>query len=158
MKKGFIKNIILKNELIKNTILNIVANAIPVFLLQLILLPFLSRYLNSEEYGLTVTIMAFLNVVPSTLGNTLNNIRLLHNKSYKENNYIGDFNIILVASSLINIIIITSLCASYLKTEYSRIDGIIHMLLIVFFLFSSIWLFTKSISSLLKLFSIQFLL
>lgn len=132
------KKLILNNELIKNMALNIIANVVPICFLQLVLLPFLSRFLDSEEYGLMVTIIAVLNVVPSTLGNTLNNIRLLHNKKYIENNCNGDFNIMLLMGSLINIIILIFYSVFCLKVEYSGRNLITHILLII--LLSIFWI------------------
>lgn len=93
-----------KRKIVLDMILNIVATAIPTIVLQLLILPALAWDMPDEKYGLLVTILAFLNVVPSTMGNVLNNIRLLYNNKYIEKKYEGDFNIILLLLMGINII------------------------------------------------------
>ena len=64
-------------KIVFDMFLNIVATAIPTFVLQLIILPLISGKMESQNYGLLVTILALLKIVPSTMGNVLNNIRLL---------------------------------------------------------------------------------
>ncbi len=131
----------LNRELFRNMIFNITANVIPILLLQIILLPLLSRGMDSNEYGLVVTILAMLNVVPSTLGNTLNNIRLLHNNNYKKKSFIGDFNIILIGSSVVNLLIVLVSSIYYLKTYNSNTNETAHVLLIV--LLSLLWMYRE---------------
>lgn len=84
--------------------LNIAATAVPTFALQLVILPALSRFMPDERYGLLVTVLAFLNIVPSTMGNVLNNIRLLFNSRYIEEKQEGDFNLILVVLAIVDMI------------------------------------------------------
>lgn len=67
----------------------------------------------SDDYGLLVTILALLNVVPATLGNVLNNIRLLHETDYQEKNIHGDFNLLLIISEVANIIIVGIFAVAY---------------------------------------------
>lgn len=56
---------------------SVISSAIPVVLLQLVLLPCLSRSMSSEEYGLVIMYLSILNIVPSAMGNSLNNVRLV---------------------------------------------------------------------------------
>ena len=92
-----------KKKIVFDMALNIAATAIPTFVLQLVILPALSRYMPDERYGLLVTILAFLNVVPSTMGNALNNIRLLFNNEYVDEKQEGDFNLILSVLAIVDI-------------------------------------------------------
>ncbi|MBR6366313.1 MAG: hypothetical protein IKS10_09520 [Lachnospiraceae bacterium] len=94
----------MKKKIIGDMILNIVASAIPIFVLQLIVLPSLSRHMPSDDYGLLVTILAFLNVVPATLGNVLNNIRILHEGEYTKKKLQGDYNILVFCAEAGNVI------------------------------------------------------
>ena len=87
--------------------LNIVATAIPTFVLQLLILPNLAKFMSDDNYGLLVTVLAFLNVMPSTMGNVLNNIRLLYNENYVETNNEGDFNILLAILEGVNFLSVT---------------------------------------------------
>lgn len=91
-----------KRKVIFDMALNIIATAIPTFVLQLIILPNLAKYMSDDNYGLLVTVLAFLNVMPSTMGNVLNNIRLLYNENYIETHNEGDFNILLMILEGVN--------------------------------------------------------
>lgn len=103
----------MKKKIFFDMALNIFATAIPTFALQLIILPILARSMSDAKYGLLVTILAILNVVPSTMGNVLNNIRLLYNNDYIENGYEGDFNVILLLLTGINLIIVSGFLFLY---------------------------------------------
>ncbi len=95
-----------KKKIVFDMVLNIVAVAIPTIVLQLFILPAISNYLPDDKYGLLVTLLAVLNVFPATLGNVLNNVRLLYNKNYIEKNIEGDFNILLLIMMSINILVV----------------------------------------------------
>lgn len=87
--------------------INIVATAIPTVLLQLIILPELAQRQNSGQYGLVITMLSVFNVVSVTIGNVINNIRLVYKETYKEKELEGDFSVILVIGILINIIVVS---------------------------------------------------
>lgn len=96
-----------KKKVVFDMALNIVATAIPTFVLQLLILPNLAKFMSDDNYGLLVTVLAFLNVMPSTMGNVLNNIRLLYNENYVETNNEGDFNILLAILEGVNFLSVT---------------------------------------------------
>lgn len=101
------------NKIFGDMVLNLIATAVPTFVLQLIILPLIGSRMNSESYGLLVTILALLNVVPSTFGNTLNNIRLIYDNEYKSRNIEGDFNAILIIFGLMNVIVVGGMSYYY---------------------------------------------
>lgn len=103
-----------KTKVIFDMILNIMATAIPTVALQLLILPYLANFMSGDEYGLVVTVLAVLNVIPSTVGNMLNNVRLLHEEEYRKIGKMGDFQILLVASETINVIIMFVVSIYYL--------------------------------------------
>lgn len=107
----------MKKKIFFDMILNIVATSIPTVVLQLLILPSLSNYMDGNAYGLMVTILAVLNVVPSTIGNVLNNLRLLHEESYKKDNEQGDFQILLTIFQAINLLIMVTVSIYYLGTK-----------------------------------------
>ncbi len=117
----------MKKKVMFDMILNIVSAAIPTAALQLIILPSIASYVGEEKYGLIITIIAVLNVIPSTMGNVLNNIRLMYEEQYKQENYKGDFSLILVILETINAIIIF-ICSCY----YYNCSGILDIILVVF--------------------------
>lgn len=107
----------MKKKIFFDMILNIVATSIPTVVLQLLILPSLSNYMDGNAYGLMVTILAVLNVVPSTIGNVLNNVRLLHEESYNKDNEQGDFQILLTIFQAINLLIMVTVSIYYLGTK-----------------------------------------
>lgn len=118
----------MKKKIFFDMILNIVATSIPTVVLQLLILPSLSNYMDGNTYGLMVTILAVLNVVPSTIGNVLNNVRLLHEENYKKDNEQGDFPILLTIFQAINLLIMITISIYYLGTK--DIVGILLLIMI----------------------------
>lgn len=118
-----------QNGIVVNMLLNTVAAAIPIVILQLVILPFVGKKVSADEYGLIVTLLALLNVVPATLGNALNNIRLLHRKEYEDNNCTGDYPILLLYEIVINAVVVILISVYYGKSLYSF--NAIHYLLLV---------------------------
>lgn len=92
-----------KKKFIFDMLLNIAATAIPTFVLQLAILPQLAKYMSAARYGLLVTILAMLNIVPSTMGNALNNVRLIDGE---EENGSGDYNALLLILAAVNLIVV----------------------------------------------------
>lgn len=86
-----------------------------------------------KEYGLVLTIISLINVVPGTFGNVLNNIRLLYDAQYQEKGYEGDFNILLLIISTLNIAIV----AVYIFRLESGLN-LTHIILII--IMSLLWI------------------
>jgi O-antigen/teichoic acid export membrane protein len=95
-----------KKKFIQDSILNIIATSLPLLILQLFSLPVVGSKLGGDTYGLVVTLISLFTLLSFPFGNVLNNIRLLLDNEYKQNNYAGDFNILLVASIFISTILI----------------------------------------------------
>jgi len=72
-------------------ILNIMAVGVPVAMLQLIVYPFTAKVLGAEQYGFMITVYSIWMMVSNTIGNILNNLKLLNYSEYKEKNLVGDF-------------------------------------------------------------------
>ena len=89
----------------KDSILNIVASMMVTFMLQIIVYPFLAQKLGDEKYGEILTVMAVFNTLISTLGNTVNNARLISNSEYEREKTEGDFNVIGVSMALLGAVI-----------------------------------------------------
>ena len=117
-----------KIKFVGDMALNLVASAIPIIVLQLIILPTLAKDINADRYGLLVTILALLNVVPSSFGNVMNNVRLLYDKAYKEKQYEGDFRICIFVFEAISLIIVVVTCFLY-DPNISFVDMIATLIL-----------------------------
>lgn len=113
--KNQVKKIIGKKKIATDMLLNIIATAIPTITLQLLILPRLARYMSDEKYGLLVTVLAILNVVPSTMGNTLNNIRLIYGGECVEGKA-EDYNVILLILAILNLCVVGLFSWIYEKT------------------------------------------
>lgn len=117
-------------------ILNIIASLILTISTQLIAYPFLSRLLNSEEYGNMLLFMGLINATAVSFGTPLNNTRLLLQDKYRnvtEKN--GDFNILFLYAIVFNSIII-ALITFVMDTEFTY-NVIFYMAISFFILFRS---------------------
>lgn len=92
----------LKKRFMLDVMLNIIASAIPIVVLQLIVLPIFGRELGDAQYGLVVTLVSLYTLLSLPFGNVLNNIRLLLNNEYEQNKVTGDFNVLLAGSLIIS--------------------------------------------------------
>ena len=89
----------------KDSVLNIVASMMVTFTLQIVVYPFLAQKMGDEKYGEILTVMAVFNTLISTLGNTVNNARLICNAAYEKEKVEGDFNVITIAMALLGALI-----------------------------------------------------
>lgn len=80
---------------------NIAASVVSAGVLQGLVYPMLALTFDSALYGSILTSMGFINTVSVSLGNTLNNTRLIQQNKYENEKVQGDFNILL---SIVNII------------------------------------------------------
>ena len=97
-----------KKKIVFDLVLNMIATAVPIAILQLVIYPLISQDVTVEGYGMMVTVISLLTVISNTLGNTLNNIRLLNDGKYKKKRIVGDFNQLLLRESIISLIIVGS--------------------------------------------------
>ena len=81
--------------------LNIVATLVPMISLQLVILPLVSRSMDADDYGIAVAVIALFGLIPLTLGNVINNVRLLRNQDYADKGVSGDFPIFTAVLALI---------------------------------------------------------
>lgn len=99
-------------KVIFDIFLNLGSATISTFVLQLMILPAIANHMSDEQYGMLVTILALLNVIPATLGNVLNNIRLISDRGTPKS---GNYNLLLIILSVFNIIIIACIDFFYEK-------------------------------------------
>lgn len=69
-----------KQKLITDILLNVISSLVLVGLIQIIIFPLLARKEGASHFGEIAAIYGINNVISIALGNTLNNIRLLHAK------------------------------------------------------------------------------
>ncbi len=84
--------------------LNLLAAVLPMFILQFFILPLISQKTSGSEYGQILTLVSIVGLLGGTLGNVLNNVKLITFSKYKEKSYSGDFSFLLIVFLMINII------------------------------------------------------
>lgn len=92
---------------------------LPICILQLIVLPYLSIKMDSEAYGLALTVISVLSITSLSIGITLNNIRLLYDQKLKQPDNLN-FPIVLLICIIFNSIAVWGWCKSLI--EVSRFD------------------------------------
>lgn len=85
--------------------INIIANLIPIAILHFIIMPLVARKLGVEKNDLFLVYMSIIHVAVSSTGIALSNARLIMDRCYQVRNIIGDFNIILIGYSFINLFV-----------------------------------------------------
>lgn len=96
----------MKNKLIKDMALNIIAAALPLAMLQLIIYPQIAKSIGGDEYGLMLTIYSIWIMVSNSLGNVLNNIKLLKFPEYSKMGQTGDVSVLLRKWSAASFVIV----------------------------------------------------
>lgn len=129
-----ISKIFNKSTIYKDLTLNILAAGIVAVVLQLIIYPSFSRNTSPELFGEILVMMSVVNIIAVLLGNSLNNIRLISNKDYKEEGVSGDFLILLFFASIVNITLMTIV----INLIWSEIPAIEKLYLVVISLITMI--------------------
>ncbi len=88
----------------KDFSLRISASVLTTFANQIVLLPVLASIFSSSEYGKILTIVGIKNIISGTLGNSLQSTRLVVNEKYEIENQKGDFNVLIIISSIVSIL------------------------------------------------------
>lgn len=124
----------LRKKVLLDIILNLIANILPIFVLQFFILPKVAQKISIDSYGLLLTIMAYIYLTSSSFGSVLNNSRLIHNNKYKNLNMTGDFSIFLLGLSIINtilsIILVKYIASSIDLTSKLILIGISFLMLV----------------------------
>lgn len=102
-----------KNKFIFDMCLNIFAVAIPVGILQLVVYPITAKNIGADNYGFMLTIYSVWMMISNSLGNVLNNIRLLRDKEYQGENPNGDFTLLFNKWGAINAVVISAIVLFY---------------------------------------------
>lgn len=82
-------------------IYNILSSLIITGVSQVIVYPILAAQYSDTEYGIILTVMGIVNTLIVAFGNTLNNVRLIMATEYELKNKTGDFNLLVIVTSLI---------------------------------------------------------
>ncbi|EZH65912.1 hypothetical protein DH09_13865 [Bacillaceae bacterium JMAK1] len=89
---------------IKDSSFNIAATAIQLGILQIIIFPTINRNLEQEEFGVIITLVGMINLIGLVFGLSLNNVKLIMYKEYKDKGVSGDFLMLLIKGILYGIV------------------------------------------------------
>ena len=117
---------------------NVIAYAIPVFANQIIIQPTLGKMLSEDVYGSILTLINLINLIPFTVGNTLNNLRLIRNQEYLDKRVNGDFGILLSIGCFFALFLST-IGFKYFKNSVSSNE------LLFFIILSAVWFLESTI-------------
>lgn len=114
----------LDKGIIKDFSLNIIAVLLSTGVMQLLIYPRLAITLSSEDYGVALTVIGYMNIITLSLGNNLCYARLLKQNEYSNDGIVGDFQLLLICSALIAAILIIG-CSLLMKLSLLFIFGIV---------------------------------
>lgn len=113
----------------KSFILRLISAFLSTGVRQFITLPVLAAFFSKEAYGTILTINSVANITEVSLGNTLNNTRMVTKSDYEEKGYKGDFNGFVIIA--ITLGVICSIAIPSFFPEIDIITGILLCLVIV---------------------------
>lgn len=93
--------------------LSIIGTAVPLTILQLVILPSMAGGLDVETYAIVVTMLSVFNLFPGTLGNALNNIRLIYSERYYRSRSVGDFQYLFALCLFTSSLLVAVLAIAY---------------------------------------------
>lgn len=119
-----IKNKFKKSKIFNDCLINIMASLMVTVTLQLIVYPILADMFGGEKYGDILTVMAVFNILLSSIGNVLNNVRLISNQNYMACKQQGDFNILIAILGILGAIAAWSISKYIYHLEEALLFGI----------------------------------
>lgn len=127
-----------RKKIIFDALLNIVSSSLSIAVLQLLVYPSVAKRIGGEAYGFMLTIYSVWITISSSLGNVLNNTRLLLDSEYKSKRLEGDFGIIFIILHILNAIVVFAMTFVYYK-QFNALHLFLSVL-IAFFIFGDNYL------------------
>lgn len=110
--------------ILSDFIINIIANFLPVFALQFLILPFLGKY-DSSGYGVIILIQSIFTLISGSCGIAINNVRLIRGDTSSEN-----YNFVLLLLSFVSSIVVLLISSYY--TELNLDEKILIFIISIF--------------------------
>lgn len=107
-----------KKTILLDSVLSIIAFAIPVCAQQLFVMPVLANRFPDYIYGNLVTQIAIINYFPASFGYDLGRVRLLTQNNYCQHEHHYDFRVLFILGCLLN-----SLCVTVASFGFGIISG-----------------------------------
>jgi len=113
-------------KFIRDAFLNILAFGLPLITIQIIILPLIAKKISVGDHGLLLSVIAFINLSAVTLGNSLNNARLIDKTKNRLSG--NNYKRILIYFLFINLIMLSM---SFIFFG-SRIDYITYIFIVIY--------------------------
>lgn len=97
-------------KIIVDLILNTVSYAIPILALQFLILPWLAASVDSESYGLLLSLTGIVSVAGEMSCGTLANVRILMDEEYRRKGSLGNFKALYYIYLLVFSVIVAIVC------------------------------------------------
>ena len=121
----------------KDIIFNLIATALPIAVLQIIVLPLVNAYGGLGEYGHIVAIWSILSSIPTVAGNAICNARQLIDRQYK---FANDFNKLIIYVTTIFSLLTVCVSIAY-QAELDELIAIaISSILLILFNYGSVFI------------------
>lgn len=91
-------------KIIFDLFMTFMSSPIPVAVLQLLILPGIANKCGDVIYGNIVSTVSAMSLVSIPFGNPINNVRILYNDRYEENDLQGDFNPIIFVNTILGLV------------------------------------------------------
>ncbi|MCQ6274677.1 hypothetical protein JMM81_06770 [Bacillus sp. V3B] len=122
-----------RKGIFKDSLLNIIASLILTLAVQILAYPYLALKFTISEYGLILTFMGIVNAVGVSIGNSLNNTRILLQSEYDKKGINGDYNPIFLGVLLVGAFITGGLSIILLKRIDITVIGCIIITILILF-------------------------
>lgn len=114
-----------------DVLLNFFAVAVSLGVLEIIIYPALARKLTVEEYGEMQTIISIIYLFGATMGQTLSTTRLVKQVKYSQQGIKGDYNLLILLSIPIAIMITVLICVFYFDLGITSIIRVIFIVTLI---------------------------
>lgn len=122
----------INKKFIFDFIINIVTSMVPMAVLQLIVLPYLGKVIEPDKYGTILTLTSIVYIIPQTLGNSLNNTRLIHQNEYAKQEPYSDYQLLFGITNALSLVSCIA-CYFIVGAELTALD------VIFFAIFGLLW-------------------
>lgn len=104
---------------------------VPLAVLQLLVLPYLGKVVDADKYGIILTLISIVYIIPQTLGNSLNNSRLIHKTDYTQQESYCDYQVLFGITSALNLIS-GVVCYIIVGSDVTVLDTVLFAVLFLF--------------------------
>lgn len=117
------KNKAVFNRISKDFIMSILASVIVTIATTFFVNPILAKRMDSDSYGLLLTLAALVTMLSAVFGNTLSNVRLVQNnkKDLSDNNHTFNYKAIIFISAIIASILTIMFALLYYKVHVTTV-------------------------------------